>query len=185
MKTPPATLATALLLAGCQSQPPYPVDSPHYAYPRGLAIHLVQALEIPPGAATVRLQYGRPVARNGVQEVDPHCIFELDTVGDAVQRVAPDSFSVTRIQRREQTFSGMPAWPQPWPRSLRVGWDDDGPSHLYYLTEFRLHSPRQPAVRSLTCQSNQMSAGIAIMRHLSLPEMRGALGDYFRLELPD
>jgi len=33
-------------------------------------------LPIDPGAATVRLQYGRIVPRNGVQEYDPFCIME-------------------------------------------------------------------------------------------------------------
>jgi hypothetical protein len=185
MKALAISFTLALVLAGCQSNRPHTEASPYYGYPRGLGISLVKPLEIPPDSATVRLQYGRVVARNGVEESQPHCIFEIATVRDTAQPVAPDSFAVTRIQRRVQTFSGMPVFPYYTDYNMKVGWgDDDYPSHLYYLTEFRLHSDRQPLVRSLTCQSNQMAAGIAIMRHLTLAEIRGALGDYFRLDIP-
>ena len=185
-----ALLATTLL--GCGHTREYPPESPYYAYPGGARLSLNQAIEIPPDAATVRLQYGHPVARNGVHEEDPHCIFELDTVSAAAQRVEPDSLRITGIQRRVQTFAGMPVWPYQFgfeqrrhhrPGLQRVGFDDDaGPSHIYYLTEFRLHSDRQPQIRALTCLHNQMMPGVPFMRHVTLPEIRQALGTYFTLE---
>jgi hypothetical protein len=160
-------------------------ESPYYRYPAGLSLTLRQALTVPPEAATVRLQYGRVVASNAVQEHDAHCIFELDTVRETPQTVRPQNMRVTDVRRSVSTFSGMPVWPYPPFLSGRVGWNGDGgPSHIYYKTEFRLRSEVQPEVRSLTCQSNQMAPGIGIMRHLTLAEIRQALGDYFNLELP-
>jgi len=179
----------ALLPIGCGHVPEYPADSPYYAYPTGARLTLDKTIEIPADSATVRLQFGQPVARNGVHDEEPHCIFELETVSPAIQRVEPDRLTVTRIERRVRTFAGLPPWPnqhglhrpaRPW----RVGFaDDDGPSHLYFITEFRLKSERQPNIRALTCQHNQMMPGVAIMRHLTLPEIRAALGDWFRLEV--
>lgn len=184
LSRPPAFIALALL-TGLAPAADWGPDSPHYRYPAGLTLTLHRELTVPPEAATVRLQYGRVVASNAVQEHDPHCIFELDTVRDTPQAVRPQRMWVTDARRGVTTFSGMPVWPYPPFRYGRVGWNDDGgPSHIYYKTEFRLKSEVQPEVRALTCQSNQMAPGIAIMRHLTLREIRQALGDYFSLEPP-
>jgi hypothetical protein len=191
-------LLLAASLTGCAQTREYPPESPYYAYPGGARLTLDKPIEIPPDAATVRLQYGTLVARNGVHEEDPHCIFELDTVKEHAQRIGPDTLRITGIQRRVQTFAGMPIWPYadtgPYvfgferrhlhrAGSRRIGFsDDDSPSQIYFLTEFRLHSDSQPQIRALTCMHNQMMPGVSIMRHLTLPEIRQALGGYFTLE---
>lgn len=145
----------------------------------GPSLELLQVLEIPADSASVRLQYGHPVARNGVQEQDAFCVFELDTVAVHRQRIEPERFAVTRVSRSVETFAGMPASVFP----AVFGMDDELPSQLYYKTSLRLRSERQPTVRSLTCMSNQMMPGTYLaMRHLTLAEIRAALGAYFRLE---
>ncbi|MFA5081411.1 MAG: hypothetical protein WC474_02555 [Hydrogenophilaceae bacterium] len=174
-----AGIVLPALLGACADQPGRDPNSPYYAYPAGLTVGLERALVIPPGEATVRLQYGHPVARNGVQEYDPYCILELGTVAAAAQTVPPASFRITRSQRRVEAFSGMPVMPGP-----SFGGDDGGPSQMYFITEFRLHSDAQPDVRSLTCQHDQGAAGVGIPRHLTLAEMRQALGGYFVFDLP-
>jgi hypothetical protein len=144
-------------------------------------LRLETALTLPAGAATLRLQHGRITAFNAVQEQDPFCVFELDTVREEPQAVTPATFAIVRVQRSVETFAGMPVWP--W-RSMRVavGWDDGGPSHIYYKTVFRLAANPQGA-RALTCMSNQAMPGVAIMRHLSLRQMQEALGGIFTLRL--
>lgn len=183
MRTLPVafSLLAALLLSACQTTSGLDRNSPYFQYPANMRLALLHALEVPPASATVRLQFGRVVPRNGVEETEPYCILELDTVRDAPQRVAPENFFVTGVQRRVASIAALPAAP-----GLRkVSTDrDGGPSHLYYITEFRLRAIAQPQVRSLTCMSNQMAPGIAIMRHLTLKEIRQALGDYFSLDLP-
>ncbi|MDD4880469.1 MAG: hypothetical protein PHX10_02735 [Gallionellaceae bacterium] len=169
------------LLGACADQPGREPGSQYYAYPAGLTVSLERALAIPPGEATVRLQYGHTVARNGVQETDPYCILELGTVSDAAQTVPPGSFRITRSQRRVEAFSGMPVMFAPL-FGGGIG-EDGGPSQIYYITEFRLHSDAQPDVRSLTCQHDQGTGGVGIPRHLTLAEMRQALGGYFVLDL--
>lgn len=167
-------------LAACADPEKYGPDSPYFIYPGGGHFILHHPLEVEPGSATVRLQFGKVVPRNGVQEEEPHCIFEVNTVRDAAQWVQPDRFEITAVRRSVTTFSGMPAMLY----AMRAGFDHDGgPSHIYYKTEFRLRSARQPDVRAITCQSNQMAPGIAIMRHLTVAEIRQALGDIFSLVL--
>ena len=175
--------ALLLSLPGCANNTAYGPDSPYYNYPTTTTLSLEQPIEIPPESATVRLQFGRTVARNGVQEEEPHCVFEVNTVKESSQTIVPGVFLVTDIQRRIQTFSGMPVLP--WRYAFRrTGFGrDDGPSHIYYITEFRLHSDKQPDVRALTCLHNQMAPGIPVMRHLTLAQIRQALGSYFSLTL--
>lgn len=180
------TLCPILLcgMSACVTTTEYGPESPYYAYPEGMRLTLNQVLEIPPDSATVRLQFGRVAALNDVQEQEPHCIFELETVRDTVQRIEPDTFHVVRVQRSVWMSSLTP--PQPV-RAVRVGLGDSssGPTLIYYQTEFRLRSERQQVVRALTCQSNQNAAGIyPNMRHLTLPEIRQALGAIFSLQLP-
>lgn len=165
-------LAFLLSLAACASAP----ESPR---PMG-RLSLRAPVDIPAGAATLRLQYGRVTAFNAVQEQDPFCVFELDTVSDRPQTVAPATFEITGINRGVETFAGMPVWPF---RPMRVALvDDGGPTHIYFKTLFRL-APNPQKARALTCMSNQYMPGIAIMRHLTLGEMRSALGGIFTLDL--
>lgn len=169
------------LLAGCAtSQDPGPT-SPHFRYPEGTRLILSRAVEVPPGEASLRLQFGRIVPRNGVLEHEPHCIFEIDSVREVRQRIEPDVFTVTRAARGVW----MSALPAVGPLRVGLG-DSSGPTLIYYQTEFRLRSARQPGVRSLLCQSNQNAAGIhPNMRHLTLAEIRQALGAILTLQLPE
>ena len=163
-----------MALAGCASSPPATMDVGR--------LSLLAPLVIPAASATVRLQYGKPVARNGVQEQDPFCVFEINTVSDGPQTVKPDTF---RITRHSHAISSIADAALPWPGAIRVAlFDDDRPTHIYYQTLFRLESAMQPGVRLLTCMSNQNLPGVyPFMRHLTPDEIRGALGENFRLEL--
>lgn len=167
-------LLSLSMLAGCAGTPDA-VSSSNYG-----RLVLNQALTIPPNAATVRLQYGHVVAYNAVQEHDPFCVFELNTVADREQTAHPGRFAITRIGRSVETIAGLPTL-----RRVRVTLGDDsgGISFLYYKTTFQLRDEAQP-VRALTCMSNQYMPGIPIMRHLTPEEIRGALGGIITLEFP-
>ncbi len=184
MKTRLPSLLLFALQAGCASAPGSISDSGPVRHQGRLVLN--EVLTIPPDAATVRLQYGRIVPANGVQEQDPFCVFEIDTVSATAQTVRPAAFAITRLSRSVETIAGMPVPPiHPFFRPMRVGLggDDDSPSHIYYKTTFRLSDTAQP-VRALTCMSNQYMPGIPIMRHLTPEEIRGALGRIITLEFP-
>jgi hypothetical protein len=168
-------LPVALLLTACAS-------GPADGQPALGDLRLDRALQIEPDAATVRLQYGGTVARNAVQEHDPFCVFEIDTVSPTTQTVSPGRFQIIAVTRSVETLAGMPLFRSAWPvRRVSFG-DDDGPTHIYYKTTFRLRHDVQP-VRALSCMSNQNAPGIAIMRHLTSGEIRAAVGDWFTLRL--
>jgi hypothetical protein len=170
-------IGLAALLAGCAGLTSPDPASPYYAYPTGWVLQLERPLTIEPGAATVRLQYGRVVPRNGVQRQDPHCVVELNTVSDGPQILQPGRFEVLRVIRSTHDFFVEAS---PFVRAARyVG--DDGPLSLFFITEFRLRDPAQPALRSMTCAWDQLMPGyLGHMRHLGLDEIRSALGDWMR-----
>ncbi len=173
----------ALLLAGCASLESPDPASPYYAYPPGWVAQLHQPLTIPAGAATVRLQYGQIVPRNSVQEQDPFCVVELNTVSEAPQTLKPGNFDVLQITRSiSPVFAGESHSPF---MKTRFVFDDGDPTFLYYITTFRLRDPAQPDLRGMTCAWNQMAPGNrALMRHLSLSEIRDALGGWISLIPP-
>jgi len=175
MRNPILLACAPLLMAACAGLPD------PAAPPLGRLI-LNVPIEVPADAATVRLQFGRAVARNAVNEFEPFCVFELDTVAERPQTVRPETFDIVRIWRSIDTIAGV----APQVRPVRhVRGDDDPPSQIYYKTLFRLRADRQQAVRALSCMSNQMAAGVyPFMRHLEPGEIRGALGALFTLELP-
>jgi len=168
-------ISVVLLSTACAS-------GPGVGQPAVGELRLDKILQIEPDAATARLQYGRIVARNAVQEQDPFCVFEIDTVSPTYQTVLPGRFEIIAVTRSVETLAGMPPFRSAWQvRRVSFG-DDDGPTHIYYKTTFRLRDDVQP-VRALSCMSNQNAGGIPIMRHLTSGEIRTALGDWFTLRL--
>jgi hypothetical protein len=166
-----------LLLSGCAGLESPDPASPHYAYSSAWVVQLNRPLTIPPDAATVRLQYGRIVPRNSVQEYDPFCIVELDTVRAEPQILQPGRFEVWRVTRSVSSISVAN------PALIKAVYvDDDVPTFLYFKTEFRLRDATQPNLRSMTCVWDQMAPGNqSLMRHLTLDEIHSALGGWMRL----
>ena len=175
-------IGLVLLLGGCAGLESPDPASPYYAYSSGWAVQLNRSLEIEPGAATVRLQYGRIVPRNSVQEQDPFCVVELETVRPGPQMLLPGRFEVWRVTRSVNPITA--AAKSPLIRAAHV-MDDGNPSFLYFITEFRLRDTAQPNLRGMRCAWNQMAPGnFHLMRHLTLAEIQSALGDWMRLIPP-
>lgn len=175
-------LCLAAVLWACDTPRSYGPDTPYYRFPSGSRLVLNRALDIPANWATARIQNGRLVAFGHVQEQQPHCIFEANTIRAEPQRIEPDSFSIVRVERSASTLAARTGF------FLMVGnafADTDRPGQMFYKTVFMLKSDRQPDVKWLICQSDQYAAGITIPRHLTVTEIRWALGDLFTLELPD
>lgn len=176
-------LLGVLLLGGCAGLQSADPESSYYAYSTGWVLQLKRPLTIPADAATVRLQYGRIVPRNSVQEQDPFCVVELDTVRAEPQTLRPGRFEVQRVTRSVSSITV--AAQSPLIKTRYVTDDDYDPSFLYFITEFHLRDPHQPNLRSMRCAWNQMAPGNrALMRHLTLHEIRSALGDWMVLIAP-
>lgn len=175
-------IGCALLLWGCDTPRSYSPESPYYRFPSDSRLVLNQPLEVPANWATVRLQYGKVVPFGHVQEHLPHCILEINMVREAPHRVEPDTFEIIKVQRSTSTLAVNSGF------FFFIGTafaDTDRPSQMFYKTVFTLKSEKQPWIRELTCQNDQYAAGIAIPNHLTVPEIRQALGGIFTLEIPN
>ncbi len=178
-----AALIGMVLLGGCVGLHSDDPASPYYRYAAGWTLQVQRTLTVPADAATVRLQYGNIVPRNGVQEHDPFCILALSTVRGVAQSVAPGRYAIERVTRRIDPISA--AAPSPFVRVSQGGDGGSSPSFLYYVTEFRLRDPAQPELYSLRCAWDQWAPGNqAAMRHLTLGEIGVALGDWMTLRAP-
>jgi hypothetical protein len=106
----------------------------------------------------------------------------VNTLSNEVQLLQPGRFEVVQVTR---SMSDITAAAQSPLIKTRYVYDDGDPSFLYFITEFRLRDAAQPDVRSLRCAWNQMAPGNrALMRHLTLDEIRSALGDWITLIPP-
>jgi hypothetical protein len=172
-------LFSALLLWGCDTPRNYGPESPYYSFSLESRLVLNQELAIPANWATVRLQAGRVVAFGHVQEQEPHCIVEVDSVREEPQRILPDTFMIIGVQRSISELASAPGF------FVRTAFaNDNRPTQMFFKTTFILRSDKQPGVMRMVCQSDQYAAGIGIPRHLTVSEIRKALGNILTLELP-
>jgi hypothetical protein len=178
-------LCVAALLSAC-STARYQGDesSPYYVIPTGTRVVLKQALTIPPEQVGVYIQNGKVLPWPEVNAYYAHCKFELRDRKDTEQNVNPDEFIVTRVV---QDVVHMVNWGR-WQTAgvsmgIRVGDMDGGASVRTYATYIYLGSDRQPRVFRLGC-GHWAYPGTRYAEHLSIAQMRKALGDLVTLELP-
>lgn len=169
----PLLLITLVVLGGCRLSPTRDEASPFYVPPAGSRLLLKQELTIPPEMVGVYIQGGRAVTSREVDQYLPHCRLEVRERRETTQTVNPDDFLVERVRRDVQVVSNAPTTPQ-----VRVG---HGPSFFIYRTLFDLQSARQPQVRTLVCQ---YWGHPALDDHVSIRDMRRALGEIMSIELP-
>jgi hypothetical protein len=160
-----------LLVGGCQlAAINENVDSPFYPPPVGSKLILKKDITIPFESAHVMLQGGQVVNQRSVNNYQPNCRFEVNAVLNTAQTVTADEFQITHVSTNNyQVKSG-----DGFIKVSNLSW-------FNYVTIMKLSSPRQPQVRSLTCQQwGDPSYG----KQASITQMRAAMGDFFSLELP-
>lgn len=171
MLRPLLTLGACAALFACQADG----HAPARHIPPGSSVELHQALTFPPERGSIQFQDGR--LQSGVDHYRPHCKFVIGARA-ADRTVQPDRFEVRRVQRFiEGALAALP--------TVKVSlFDNGGPSDTPYITTLYLHSPRQPEVVRLSCQSwqdpSQRDSG-----HLTVPEIQAALGSVFTLRLAE
>ena len=109
----------------------------------------------------------------------PHCQLEVRNISATPQTIEPDVFSVIRIRKMEEEVA-LP-YRLASASMLHGSKDaDGGPVWLAYRTEMYLHSDQQPDVLRLICGHLEIPNDA---KHLTVAQMREALGNIIRLEL--
>ena len=178
----------AIMLGACHTASYYEgnENSPFYLVPAGSTLTLTRPLTVPADQVAVFLQGGEIVTSGRINQYYPHCKFELRHRRDAAQNVQADSFAITKVVqevghsvalddlRLARTSVGVGIG-----INVGGGWDDGG-SLQAFSTRLRLQSANQPEVFRLSCgQAALLHEG----QHVSIKEMRQALGEIFSLQL--
>jgi len=173
-------LATGFLLLGaCQSaQTTFNENSASYPPPVGTRFTLRQNLVIPADSAHVNLQNGQTVSQFKLNQYHPFCRVDVQDVRETPQTLMPDDFLVKRVNRQTTDIVAQESGLM---RVRRVADESGGPTFMIYRTIFDLQSARQPQVRRMTCEQWDRPA---LGNHLSLQQIRTALGNYFNVTLP-
>jgi hypothetical protein len=158
-------------------------NSPFYPVPAGSTLTLTRSVTIPADQVAVYLQGGEVVPAGRINQYYPHCKFELIHRRDTGQTVRPDDFEIIKVVREtghSVALAGLQTAQMSVGIGINVGMDRDGSSLQTYSTRLMLRSARQPQVFRLSCgQAALPHEG----QHVSINEMRKALGNLFTLEL--
>ena len=137
------------------------------------SFELYKAVEVPSGRTRIYFQGGRQV--RGVNEFQPHCQLEVNSLLEQTRSLEADVFAVTGVATRsDQVVMGRPA--------VQVavlggfGLWGAGESRRMYVYVFGLHSDRQPDVRSLNCGGAFDAPMLAELP--TLQEIQEALGEF-------
>ena len=126
-------------LSGCQLLP-----GGHFV-PGGIGrVDILVPQEIPPASARARYQGGERVAL--VDEYEPHCELEVNTVSPSARVVQPGRFTV--VGGGTAVLSDPDARLPLYGPFVDLGCGDA----VYYEVEYRLASESQPDVRLLRCR---------------------------------
>jgi hypothetical protein len=169
-------LFALLVLSACHSTPLPREESPYYTVPIGSRLILHKDLTIPAARASIYIQGSLIATWQDVNSYHPHCIFEVYQVKDTPQHVKPGTFTIRKV--RQQDLSSV----RPGTQYARLFADAD-PSFLIYATIMDLESIEQPEVFRLTCQHWEIPPQSP--QHLTIRQIRTALGELFTLKLPD
>jgi hypothetical protein len=183
MKPAVISMLAALLVACQTSAYEGNENSPFYPVPAGSTLTLTRGLTIPAEQVAVFLQGGEVVASGGINQYYPHCKFELQRRLDKAQTVQADSFEITKVVQEighSVALDGLQLAGVSIGIGINIGSRGDGASLQTWSTRMTLRSARQPEVFRLSCgQTALPHEG----QHVSINEMRKALGGIFTLEL--
>lgn len=151
-----------MLLYGCQGNPARVSIEPGERVVPEDRVQVVRELTIPADSASITLQYGNIVS-GAVDRFDASCRFVMKKIKNIPQTIEPGYFRVTEIRYWEDFV--IPDY-----RDIFFG-----DEFVNYEITLELSSAQQPGVHSLLCRHDDSSVD---GQHLTVSEMRQALGDY-------
>lgn len=144
-------LATPLLLAACAQSAIRDPASPFYRVPVGSHITLHQPLEIRPGHARVFIQRGEVTPFSDLDQYWPSCVFEVRELKQEPQQIAPDQFTVRRVQQGQSPIVGQLPLQVAGLNLLALRAFDGGQPLVARYYDIWLSSDQQPNVMRLRC----------------------------------
>lgn len=168
------------VLAGCSSHDVKDEDSVYYAVPVGSTLVLHQQVNIRGDQVAVYVQNGELMQYDEVNFYLPNCKFQIYTMSEQPRTVQADTFEIIKVEDDIES-SSLPESTDlaVLDKALAYGMLDR--SYMFnYATLMYLNSAKQKDVYRMTCQHWE---DVMDDRHLTIRQMRGAMGDVFTLEI--
>jgi len=175
-------LVLMLSISGCNTNDTKDEASRFYAVPEGSTLLLNQSLTIDGDQVAIYVQDGKVMAEREVDKFRPNCKFEIYTMSELQRTVDADSFEIIKVVDEIET-SSLKSRPQLAAlHGFSVTGMLDRNSMFNYATMMYLRSERQKDVYRMTCQHWE---DVMDNRHLSILQMRQAMGDVFTLQIKE
>ena len=169
-------------LSACSHNAVKDENSEFYAVPVGSLLVLIQDVTIAGDQVAVYVQNGELMQYNEVNFYLPNCKFEIYSMSEQPRTVQTDTFEIIKVEDDIESSSLQ--------KSVRLAALDDAltfgmldRSYVFnYATLMYLNSAKQQDVYRLTCQHWE---DVMDDRHLSIKQMRGAMGGVFTLKIKE
>lgn len=147
-------------MAACHHHPKQaPLADPPQDVASGSTLTLNQALSIPAGSASVHFQDTQMVSVAGLRPSNPYCMFGLPGPTNAARDVGPQAFTVTGVDYDEGAAGSA--------------------GEVVTATRIDLQTWQGTKGYSMTCMVPRAAEN---PRFVTVPEINGALGDFFTLK---
>jgi hypothetical protein len=168
------------VLTACSMYDSRDESSYYYAVPVGSSLVLHQHVSIQGEQVATYVQNGELMPYDSVNKHLPNCKFELYTMSEQPRTVDPDTFEIIRVVDEIESSS--------LPKDIQVALRGDAlmlgmldKSYVFnYATMMYLKSENQKDVYRMTCQHWE---DIRDDRHLTIEQMRQAMGEVFTLKI--
>ena len=175
-----AVFSLLIMLTACSLNETSDENSYYYSVSVGSTIVLHQPVLISAEQVASYVQNGKLMSYDEVDKYRPNCKFEIYTMSEQSRTVEPDSFEIIRVvDEIESSSISKPAQLALHGDALMLSLLDRG-NVFNYATMMYLKSDNQPDVYRMTCQHWE---DIRDDRHLTIAQMRQAMGEVFTLEI--
>ena len=175
-----------LLLAACSTENVRDgvkdEDSTFYAVPVGSVLVLNQELTISGNQVAIFVQNGEIKPEKDVDKYYQNCKFEIYTMSEQPRTVDSDSFEIIKVEDDIES-SSLQKNTRLAVRGNTLSFGMLDRSYVFnYATMMYLYSEKQKDVYRMTCQHWE---DVRDDRHLSITQMRDAMGDIFTLKIKE
>lgn len=180
-------LSVMMILSACDSNNIKDEDSTFYAVPAGSLLVLNQQITIAGNQVAVYVQNGELLSYKEVDKYQPNCKFEVYKISDQPRTVQAGTFEIIRVvddieSSLLQTPTQLAFFSNVAGQKHSAGWILDHGYMFNYATFMYLSSAKQKDVYRMTCQHWE---SVTDDRHLSISQMRSAMGEVFTLKISD
>ena len=177
-----AVFSILIMLSACSLNETSDESSYYHSVAVGSSIVLHQPVLIGADQVATYVQNGELMSYDAVNKYQPNCKFEIYTMSEQSRTVEPDTFEIIRVVDEIESSSIS--------KSTQVALRGDAfmlglldMSYVFnYATMMYLKSDKQQDVYRMTCQHWE---DIRDDRHLTIEQMRQAMGEVFTLKLKE